>query len=153
MSMWVHVGAVIRIDSFCYIPDEQLTAIFGKQCLWSDPSDEKAEMRKHPEQYLPRGGDGTLRMTVWHNPDEHDARSTTVSIFGDLRGTCDTEPLVKWFKEKCMLCAEQYKIRQAVITIDPEFLEPVTYRYDGPERIHEKDDDDECLLSCFLSIQ
>jgi len=146
MSMWIHVAAVVRIDSFCYISDEQLEAIFGKQCPPGSDSAIRADMHEHPERYLPKGSEGTLELSAWHNPDEHDARSTTVSIFGDLRGTCDTEPLVKWFKEKCMLCAKQYRIRQAVITIDPEFLEPVTYRYDGPERIHkqdEEDDDDE----------
>lgn len=142
MSMWVHVAAIIRLDTFCYVTDEQLEDIFGKQCPHGSASEVRADMHAHPAQYLPKGSEGTLEMSVWHNPRRSDVPSTTVSIFGDLRGTCDTEPLVKWFKEKCNLCDKILIVRQAVITIDPEFLEPVTYRYDGPDRIHEKDNEE-----------
>lgn len=143
MSMWVHVAAVARIDSFGPIPDERITDIFGKQCLWGDNREVWDHMREFPEQYLPRGSEGSLKMSIWHNPRECDVPSTTVTIFGDLRDRDNADYLIRWFTEKCMLCAKQYLIRQAVITVDPEYLEPVTYRYDGPDRIYEDDEDSE----------
>lgn len=143
MSMWVHVAAVVRIDSFGPVPDERVIDIFGKQCLYGDDSKVWDHMRKFPEQYLPMGSEGSLKMSVWHNPDESAMPSTTVTIFGDLRDRDNADYLIKWFKEKCNLCDKILIVRQAVITIDPEFLEPVTYRYDRPDRIYEKKNNEE----------
>ena len=68
-------------------------------------------------------------MSVWHNPNESAMPSTTVTIFGDLRDKSDPEAIVSWFKEKCKRCEKWFVIRQAVITVDPEYDEPVTYTY------------------------
>ena len=143
MSMWVHVAAVVRVDSFGPVSDEQIENIFGKECLWEDDREVWDHMRDFPEQYLPMGSEGSLQMSVWHNHRECDVPSTTVTIFGDLRDKDNAEYLVSWFKEKCDLCDKKFKVRQAVITVNAEYMGITTYTYNDPNLEDNEDTDDE----------
>lgn len=65
------------------------------------------------------GSEGSLKISIWHNPNGNSLASTTVSVFGDLRdygGKEDIKNLKTWFDE----CCEQCFIRQAVMQIDDE---------------------------------
>ena len=143
MSMWLHVAAVVRVDSCGFVPDDEITDIFGKPCLWDDDVDVWHHMEDFPEQYLPMGSEGSLNISIWHNPRECDMPSTTVTIFGDLRDKYDPHEIVNWFKDKCELCDKTFIVRQAVITVDAEYGETVTYTYDGPFETEDADDDED----------
>lgn len=77
---------------------------------------------------LPIGSEGTLEMSIWHNPDGGCLASTTVSVFGDLRdyGGDDIEKLKQWFNE----CCEAFVTRQAVMHVIDEYAsEPLIVQY------------------------
>ena len=96
MSQWTHVNASFRLDSFGRIEDEELINIFGKSIDFYHMDeieyDENWEV-KDKDKYLPMGSEGTLEMSIWHNPNESCIASTTVSIFGDLRDYGDYEEI------------------------------------------------------------
>lgn len=122
MSQWTHVNASFRLDSFGRIEDEELINIFGKSIDFYHMDeieyDENWEV-KDKDKYLPMGSEGTLEMSIWHNPNESCIASTTVSIFGDLRDYGDYEEIEKWFN-KCCDAFGSIGIRQAFCQVNVE---------------------------------
>lgn len=122
MSQWTHVNASFRLDSFGRIEDEELINIFGKSIDFYHMDeieyDEYWEV-KDKDKYLPMGSEGTLEMSIWHNPNESCIASTTVSIFGDLRDYGDYEEIEKWFN-KCCDAFGSIGIRQAFCQVNVE---------------------------------
>lgn len=122
MSQWTHVNASFRLDSFGRTEDEELINIFGKSIDFYHMDeieyDEYWEV-KDKDKYLPMGSEGTLEMSIWHNPNESCIASTTVSIFGDLRDYGDYEEIEKWFN-KCCDAFGSIGIRQAFCQVNVE---------------------------------
>lgn len=98
MSIWTHVNASFRIDSIGEISDKYIYAIFGKPLTYEDLINHKYDK---DEKYLPMGSEGTLKISIWKNPDENAIASTTVSVFGDLRNYIDIDSIEKWFYDCC----------------------------------------------------
>ena len=122
MSQWTHVNASFRLDSFGRTEDEELINIFGKSIDFYHMDeieyDEDWEV-KDKDKYLPMGSEGTLEMSIWHNPNESCIASTTVSIFGDLRDYGDYEEIEKWFN-KCCDAFGSIGIRQSFCQVNVE---------------------------------
>lgn len=111
MSQWTHVNASFRLNSLGKIDDEEIINIFGKSIDYYD-MDEIDEA----EQYLPMGSEGTLKMSIWHNPNESCMASTTVSVFGDLRDYGSFDEIEKWFNR----CCDAFWTRQAFCQVEVE---------------------------------
>lgn len=126
MSNWTHVAAIFRVDGFWH--DYDFTKIFGKELNFNDSKDKWRESEKHLEQFLPLGSEGSLKMSIWENPDHSCVAAYTVSIFGDLRDHNSIDEIINWFDEKC----KGIWIRQAVITVENEMYgtSTKTYRYE-----------------------
>ncbi len=125
MSQWTHVAAIFRLDSFGTISDESIYKGFGKEVTWNNLCnyDELDDTKT-----LPMGSEGTLEMSIWHNPDKSCMASTTVSVFGDLRdyGGSDIDKLKEWFNE----CCEKFLVRQAVMHVIDEYAnKPLVVQY------------------------
>lgn len=122
MSQWTHVNASFRLDSFGRIEDAEIINVFGKAVDFDHMDeleyDENWEV-KNKDTYLPMGSEGTLEMSIWHNPHESCMASTTVSIFGDLRDYDSFEEIEKWFNR----CCDYFDIRQAFCQVNVEFRE------------------------------
>lgn len=119
MSQWTHVAAVFRLDSIGKISDENIQKVFGKEVTYNQlfGYDEKDGVKT-----LPMGSEGTLEMSIWHNPDKSCLASTTVSVFGDLRdygGTDDINKLKDWFNN----CCTNLMVRQAIMQIIDEYAD------------------------------
>lgn len=71
---------------------------------------------KDKEKYLPMGSEGTLEMSIWHNPDKSCIASTTVSVFGDLRDYGSFNEIEEWFNRCCV----GFGIRQAICQVKVE---------------------------------
>lgn len=132
MSCWSHVAAIFRIDDFRFGagPKPDFEALFGMECLADSPKSVWIEADYSPEKFLPMGSEGSLRMTVWENPNIHHLAAYTVSIFGDLRDHEDVDGLIKWFDEKCK---SVHMLRQAVITVENDYYGVRTKAY-GEDR-------------------
>ena len=132
MSQWTHVNASFRLDSFGRTEDEELIDIFGKSIDFYHMDeieyDEDWEI-KDKDKYLPMGSEGTLKMSIWHNPDESCIASTTVSIFGDLRDYDDYEEIEKWFN-KCCNAFGSIGIRQAFCQVNVEGFGTKVFQYE-----------------------
>jgi hypothetical protein len=119
MSQWTHVNSIFRLDSFQRIKDEEIINIFGKAVDYEHMDeieyDEDWEV-KDKEKYLPMGSEGTLEMSIWHNPNVSCMASTTVSVFGDLRDYESFEEIEKWFNR----CCDAFAIRQAICQVNVE---------------------------------
>ena len=126
MSNWTHVAAIFRVDGFYH--DYDFTKIFGKELNSNDSIDKWWESQEHPEQFLPLGSEGSLKMSIWENPDHSCVAAYTVSIFGDLRDHNSIDEIINWFDEKC----KGIWIRQAVITVENEMYgtSTKTYKYE-----------------------
>ena len=124
MSQWTHVAGVVRIDDLPCLKATDWDGYFGKQCLWNDDCWEDA--RNHPEDYLPMGSEGSLRSQLWVNPDTHQLAAYTIMIFGDLRDYDTPQEIIDWFKKKV---ADIPMVRQAVISVELESSEPITWNY------------------------
>lgn len=126
MSNWTHVAAIFRVDGFYH--DYDFTKIFGKELNSNDSIDKRWESQEHPEQFLPLGSEGSLKMSIWENPDHSCVAAYTVSIFGDLRDHNSIDEIINWFDEKC----KGIWIRQAVITVENEMYgtSTKTYKYE-----------------------
>lgn len=124
MSQWTHVAGVVRIDDLPFLKATDWDGYFGKQCLWNDDCWEDA--RNHPEDYLPMGSEGSLRSQLWVNPDTHQLAAYTIMIFGDLRDYDTPQEIIDWFKKKV---ADIPMVRQAVISVELEGSEPITWNY------------------------
>ena len=129
MSCWCHVAAVMRIDAIRVDEIEPLDwdELIGKECLWG--SGKWKDFEANPDKYLPMGSEGSLRKSVWANPDLSDCAAYTVTIWGDLRdrNIDDAKKIAEWFENKC----KQFSIRQAMITINAEFQGTKTYIYNN----------------------
>ena len=101
--------------------------VIGKECLYDSPSEVWEDASAHPDKYLPMGSQGSLRKTIWKNPDKYYLDSYTISIFGDLRDHDSTTDIIEWFKAKC----EDFFVRNAVITVENEWNGKETYTYEG----------------------
>ena len=111
MSVWTHVAAIFRVDSLRFANEDfDFGKVFGKECLWRSDSKTWDDQRANPDSYLPTGSEGSLRISVWDNPDKHHLAAYTVSVFGDLRDYDDVDALGKWFRKTC----RKTWIRQAV---------------------------------------
>ena len=71
------------------------------------------------------GSEGSLRKSIWINPNGDCSARYTISIFGDLRDHHSTSDIIEWFKEKCKLLW----VRNAVITVNNEWCGTETYTY------------------------
>lgn len=128
MSNWTHVAGIIRIDDF-RSDNETLDfdKIIGKECTFESPNEVWEDMERNPCDYLPMGSEGSLRKSVWINPNKDCLAAYTISIFGDLRDHDDADGIIKWFREKCNNSG--FIIRQAVITVGNERYGTKTYVY------------------------
>ena len=127
MSIWTHVAGIVRIDDVRFLSQTDWLVYFGKECLFSDSSETWIDAEQHPDQYLPMGSEGSLQSSIWINPDENSLAAYTVMIFGDLRDYNTPEAILNWFKKK--LEDVDISVRQAVITIECEVMEPIVYNY------------------------
>lgn len=115
MSQWTHVNASFRLDSFGTITDEEIYDIFGRHVGYDDLYDYDGEYKS-----TPMGSEGSLEISIWHNPEGNHISATQVSVFGDLRdfgGESDIAELKEWFDD----CCSRFFIRQAVIQIRDEY--------------------------------
>ena len=126
MSMWTHVAAVVRIDDLPFLKKTDWQAYFGKECLFDDPSEVWKDAEEHPDEYLPKGSEGSLRSSLWINPDRYSAAAYTLTIFGDLRDYDSPYPVLEWFKKKLEGIP---LVRQATITVETEGVETLNYTY------------------------
>lgn len=121
MSQWTHVNASFRLNSFGNINDKGIIEIFGKPVGYYDmykiEYDQDGEI-KDKEKYLPMGSEGSLEMSIYHNPDRSCIASTTVSVFGDLRDYNSFDEIEKWFAK----CCASFNIRQAFCQVYVEGL-------------------------------
>lgn len=135
MSNWTHVAAVVRVDSFRFGNETEQDAIekfhdiFGKECLFESSSEVWEDMECAPGSYLPMGSEGSLRLSVWTNPNTSSMAAWTVSIFGDLRDHDDPDEIVNWFKEKI----EGLSVRQATITVRNEMNGTCNWTYEDED--------------------
>lgn len=130
MSNWTHVAGIVRIDAIGTLDIESANNLFckffGKQLEFYDSNEKWKDAVKNPQDYLPKGSEGSLKMSVWVNPDVDSLAAYTVSIFGDLRDHDDPQAIVDWFKAKCSrLC-----VRDAVITVRNEVDGTVNWVYE-----------------------
>lgn len=128
MSNWTHVAGIVRINHLVLNPDDKIDfeMIFGREVLWDmDWSDIECD----PRPTLPMGSEGSLRMSVWQNPDPNSLAAYTISIFGDLRDHDDPNEIINWFKEKL----KSFFVRQATITVQNEYNGTVNWTYDHTE--------------------
>lgn len=119
MSQWIHVNASFRLNSIGRIPDEDLIKIFGKSVDYYHMDELEYDENwniKDKHKYLPMGSEGSLQMSIWHNPEESHMASTTVTVFGDLRDFCSFEEIEEWFNK----CCNALFIRQAVCQVEVE---------------------------------
>ncbi len=121
MSIWTHVNTVFRIDSVYPHLEEKnkIKRIIGKTCIASSPAEEWEKLREHPEEYSPRGSEGTLQMAMWENPNRHCTAAYVVTVFGDLRDVdlcqkVEQDKIISWF----MRCCKELDIRQATMTAE-----------------------------------
>lgn len=122
MSQWTHVNASFRLNSLGRIDDDALIKIFGKSVDYYHMNeieyDDDWEV-KDKEKYLPIGSEGTLEMSIWHNPNKSSMASTTVSVFGDLRDFDSFDEIEEWFN-RCCDSFGSFGIRQAVCQVGVE---------------------------------
>lgn len=137
MSIWSHVAAIVRVDDLRFPGESEPNwdDIFGKECLYGSPSEVWDDAYEHPEKYLPMGSEGTLKKSVWVNPNKSHMAAYTVSIFGDLRDHTDVEGLINWFKD---IVTSKVWTRQASITIDNILYRPETITWVYTEKEDEK---------------
>lgn len=138
MSNWTHVAGIVRLDAVrCLRPHNYplFDKMFGKECLYNSPSNVWVDYDDNPDNYLPMGSEGSLRKSVWINPDKGEMAAYTVSIFGDLRDHDSTSEIIEWFKEKCN-SVQKYNcwIRNAVITVENEWTGTETWTYVDEEK-------------------
>lgn len=131
MSLWTHVSAIARVDSFGEIDFEKE---FGKEVHFDSDENTWRDAEEHPEKYLPLGSEGSLNMSVWETSEENNLARYTVSIFGDLRNYYEYNNLINWFKNKL----ENMMIRQASITVELEFDKSYSWVYGGTEIVNDE---------------
>lgn len=131
MSIWTHVNAIFRLDSIQRISNEQIVKIFGKSISYDELTTDLYN-KKNKLKTLPMGSEGSLRMSVWKNPDKNSIASATISIFGDLRDFDNNDELKKWFNTVCkdIKKSKIFWLRQAVMQICNEKSGSKIYKRD-----------------------
>ena len=139
MSNWTHTAGVIRIDDLRFdntTPDFE--KLIGKECLFDSPHELWVDADKHPHNFLPMGSEGTLRKTVWINPDRSYSAAYVVTIFGDLRDHDDPDAIVRWFKGKVKDILNTYWIRNATIIVNNEWNGSASWSFDREEELNDE---------------
>ena len=120
MSTWTHICGMIRVDSFRIFNNitNDLHNLF-KTCSFDGPREEWNKCT------VPCGSEGSLKVTIWENPDKESLASHTISIFGDLRdyGKSRKKEFVAWWKHVLKECENEKKgcwIRNAIINFEFE---------------------------------
>lgn len=133
MSNWTHVAGIIRIDSIRFNElnkEEEMKKfdkLIGKELHFKNSSFEEWEhANNHPEEYLPLGSEGSLKRSVWVNPQKSCMAAYTISIFGDLRDHNNPNDIIEWFKDVLKRCG---MIRQAIITVENERYGTKNFEY------------------------
>ena len=133
MSNWTHVSGIVRLDSMRgmsgWLKDgikdddyslDDFYKVFGKECLFESPIEVWRDMDENPNDYLPMGSEGSLKLSTWTNPQECHSFSYVVSICGDLRDHDNADMIIEWFKNKIKEIDKDDKnninVRQACIT-------------------------------------
>lgn len=133
MAKWTHVAAIVRIDSFRLGKSEpDWRDYFGGEASFNEMNVLWSQLQEHPEEYLPYGTEGTLKSSLWINPDTTHVAAYTLSIFGDLRyAKMSPEQIIEWFKMKVTRISEQHigMVRQAMISVDFEEDSPLFWQY------------------------
>lgn len=136
MSVWTHVAGIVRLDCIRVMYETEMIPkaiqeYFGKELRWDDDDDAWKENYEHKDRFLPCGSEGSLRMSIWENPNESHVSAYTVSIFGDLRDFDDAQSIIDWFKskldEESMSKAIPCWVRQASIVVRCEIGETLEY--------------------------
>lgn len=132
MSNWTHVAGIIRVDGIIESSDmgNEIKRIIGKEVHFDSSMDEWNDFDRNPEEYLPCGSEGTLRMTLWENPNKSSMAAYTVSIFGDLRDHDSPTEIIKWFRGRvlmldCISCG----VRNACVVADNEYYGVENWAY------------------------
>jgi len=126
MSNWTHVAGIIRIDDFRFedkTPD--FDELIGKELHFEDSFVKWDDAYQYPEKYLPLGSEGSLKKSVWINPNKESVAAYTVSIFGDLRDHDDPREIVEWFRKIC----DKFTVRNAVIVVENEANGQISWTY------------------------
>lgn len=126
MTIWTHVAAVVRIDDLQFLSTTDWREYFGYECTFNADSAIWKDATENPEKYLPMGSAGSLRSSLWINPDDHALTAYTLSIFGDLRDYDTPGVIIDWFQDKLKNIP---MVRQAVITVRTEGVDTLTYTY------------------------
>lgn len=117
MSNWTHVAGIIRVDCFEYNLVDKINNIIGKEIHFNSSTGEWNDFGENPDSYLPCGSEGSLRATIWENPNKHCAAAYTVSIFGDLRDHDSAIDIIRWFRNKTLaLDLVSCGVRNACVT-------------------------------------
>lgn len=112
MSIWTHAAGVIRLD---FINPEEyglagekyaIEKLLGKEFSYGNMDRALLkDLEAHPEDYLPFGSEGSLRHTIFKNPNRSGNVTSlpmwTIVIGGDLRDYDTPEKIVEWFKKAC----------------------------------------------------
>lgn len=110
MSVWTHVAGIIRVDSMRAFYDDIeedkaefriLNEAIGRECDYESDSAVWADLDKHQNLYMPCGSEGTLKKSIWVNPDPSYMSAYTISVFGDLRDFDNVEEVAEWFINAC----------------------------------------------------
>ena len=130
MSNWTHVAAVFRVDDIEANPQATLDEVFKRECIWEGEFPRKvfADQRKHPEDYLPMGSEGSLHKSIWVNPDKSAMARYVVTIWGDLRDHDSIDEIGEWFTRCCKKL--KWTCRQAVCTVRNEYLGEKVFTYE-----------------------
>jgi hypothetical protein len=123
MSLWSHVNGSIRIDNISIDETREeflnkIQKLVGKQYSYEDLL---ALEDREPETILPMGSEGTLKYSIWLNPNRHSVAQATVNIWGDLRdfgSEEDIDKIVKWFSN----IINHVDCRSAILEIDVEYF-------------------------------
>lgn len=125
MSKWTQVATIIRTEPAIAAisdPKAHFTKIFGKEVSFDSDKDIWIDAANHPENYLPKGDEGSLHMTIM--PDSV-KNAYVINIYGDLRNHDDARKILHWFTTKC----SDLELRQAVITINDYEEGSITYTF------------------------
>lgn len=114
MSIWTEASGIIRVNDI-RLSDEtpDFDAIVGRECLWDDPHSVWKEVDENPDAFMPMGSEGSLRKSIWINPEKSHMDAYTITIFGNLRDFSNTQKIVDWFKGVC----DKLWVRDAFIRV------------------------------------
>jgi hypothetical protein len=89
MSIWTHVIGSIRFEGLIGAGDQ--APDLGNQCEFDDDEEiwDKCD--------IPLGSEGSLKTTLWTNPDDCCLARWTATIFGDLRSYEDEDEIIDYF--------------------------------------------------------